>query len=191
MPPLSTPPVLAENALPAVIREPSPVLAAEPGAPHVAPESRMLPPHQTKTERVADHVAAISADLREWTELRIALVKRQVEGVVGILDRLQHLQDAAVLALPGAILIILALLLFLITLALGVGALIGSTWGGFAIVSTLLLVGGAVLVWLGKRRYDRAQEAVAEAKRVERSQTSMTREEIEKAQRRSATLSAS
>ena len=179
------------STVPALVQEPSPVLSATPGAPAVAPETRMLPPHQTKTERVADHVAAISADLREWTELRIALVKRQIEGVVGILERLQHLADAAKLAIPGALLVILAALLFVITLALGIGALIGSTWGGFAIVATLLLVIGGVLVWLGKKRYDQAQEEVAEAKRAERSQRTMTREQIEEEQRRSATLSAS
>ncbi len=185
---VAPPPV---STVPALIQEPSPVLSAAPGAPAVAPETRMLPPHQTKTERVADHVAAISADLREWTELRIALVKRQIEGVVGILERLQHLADAAKLAIPGVLLVILAALLFVITLALGIGALIGSTWGGFAIVATLLLVIGGVLVWLGKKRYDEAQEAVAEAKRAERSQRTMTREQIEEEQRRSATLSAS
>ena len=48
-----------------------------------------------------------------------------------------------------------------------------------------------MLVYLGKKRYDEAQEAVAEAKRKEREQQSMTREEIEEQQRRAATLSAS
>ena len=179
------------STLPALRREPSPTLAAAPGGASIVPESRMLPPHQTKTERVADHVAAISADLREWTELRIALVKRQVEGVVGILERVQHLQDAAVLAVPGIVLILIAVMFLLVTLALGIGAAIGSTWGGFAIVALLLLAGGGVLVWLGKRRYDRSQEELAEAKRVERDQRDVSREDIETAQRRKATLSAS
>ncbi len=186
-----TPAIPPASTVPAVIREPSPVLAGEPGKPQVAPETRMLPPHQTKTERVADHVAAISADLREWTELRIALVKRQVEGIVGIIDRLQHLAEAAKLAVPGILLIVIGLMFLLVTLALGVGALIGSTWGGFAIVTALLMVIGGVLVWLGKKRYDRTQEEIAEAKRAERSQRTMSREELETEQRRAATLSAS
>ncbi len=159
--------------------------------PTVAPESRMLPPHQTKTERVADHVAAVSADLREWVELRIALVKRQVEGVVGILERVQHLAEAAKMAVPGVVLILIGLMFLLVTLALGIGALIGSVWGGFAIVTAVLLVAGGVLVWLGKKRYDEAEEAVAEAKRQERAQRHVSREDIETAQRRKATLSAS
>lgn len=167
------------------------MLAAQPGAPQVIPESRMLPPHQSKTERVADHVAAISADLRDWTELRIALVKRQVEGIVGIIDRIQHLAEAAKLAVPGILLILIGVMFLLVTLALGIGALIGSTWGGFAIMTVLLVAIGGVLLWLAKKRYDRIQEEIAEAKRAERSQKTMTREELETEQRRAATLSAS
>ena len=176
---------------PDVVVAPSPdvVLRAVPRA--VAPESRMLPPHQSKTERVADHVAAISADLRDWVELRIALVKRQIEGVVGILERVQHLVEAAKLAVPGVVLVLLGLLFLLLTLAFAIGALIDSVWGGFAIVTALLLVAGGVLLWFGKKRYDAAQEEVAEAKRRERSERSVSREDIETAQRRKATLSAS
>lgn len=184
----STPPRPAASSVRAFVLEPAPILVAEP---IVAPETRMLPPHQSKTERIAGHVAAISADLREWTELQIALVKRQIEGVVGILDRLQHLVEAAKMAVPGIVLILIGLLFLLLTLAFGIGALIDSVWGGFAIVTAVLLIVGGVLVYLGKKRYDEAQEAVAEAKRQERSQQSMSRDEIEDAQRRTATLSAS
>ena len=192
VPPARVPPAPPVSTLPAPIREPSPTLAAAPeGRPQVAPESRMLPPHHTKVERVADHVAAISADLREWTELRIALVKRQIEGIVGILERLQHLAEAAKLAVPGIVLILIGLMFLLVTLALGIGALIGSVWGGFAIVTLILLVAGGVLAWLGKKRYDEAEEAVAEAKRIERSQRHVSREDIETAERRKAQLSAS
>ncbi|MEM6327901.1 MAG: phage holin family protein [Bacteroidota bacterium] len=42
------------------------------------PEGRSLPPHRNKLERVGDHVAAISADLQEYVELRIALAKAEV-----------------------------------------------------------------------------------------------------------------
>ena len=191
-PPRATPRAAAPSStLPAPIREPSPTLAAPPGAPVVAPESRMLPPHQTKTERVADHVAAISADLRDWVELRIALVKRQVEGIVGILERVQHLAEAAKLALPGAVLVVLGLLFLLLTLAFAIGALIDSVWGGFAIVTGLLLVAGGVLLWFAKKRYDEAEEAVAEAKRQQRAERTVTRQDVETAERRKATLSAS
>lgn len=150
----------------------------------------MLPPHRDKLERVTDHVAAISADLREWVELRIALVKRQVEGVVGIMERVQHLAEAAKLALPGIILIILGLLFLLVTVALALGQWWGSYALGFLAVTAVLVVVGGVLIWLGKRRYDEAQAIVAEAKRVERDQRKVTRSDIADAQRRKAQQSA-
>lgn len=148
-----------------------------------APESRMLPPHRGKMERITDHVAAISEDLREWVELRIALVKRQVEGVVGILERLQHLAEAAKLAVPGAILVILGLLFLLVTVALFLGAALGSYGLGFLIVTAVLLAAGGVLIWLGKRRYDQTQAILAEAKRQEKDRSGVSREEIATAQR--------
>lgn len=147
------------------------------------PEARMLPPHRDKLERVTDHVAAISADLREWVELRIALVKRQVEGVVGIMERVQHLAEAAKLAVPGVILILIGLMFLLVTLALGIGAALGSYWLGFLIVTLVLLVVGSILVWLGKRRYDKTQAILAEAKRAERGERTVTRDDIAEAQR--------
>lgn len=150
----------------------------------------MLPPHRDKLERVTDHVAAISADLREWVELRIALVKRQVEGVVGLLERVQHLVEAAKLAVPGVVLILIGLMFLLVTLALGIGAALGSYWLGFLIVTVLLLAVGGVLVWLGKRRYDRTQEILAEAKRQDRDGSTLTRDEIATAQRLKAQQSA-
>ena len=176
----STPPRPPVSTLPAPISEPSPVLDPEAA---VASESRMLPPHRDKLERVTDHVAAISADLREWVELRLALVKRQVEGVVGILERVQHLAEAAKLAVPGVLLLLIGLMFLLVTLALGIGAALNSYWLGFLIVTLLLMIPGAVLVWLGKRRYDRTQEILAEAKRAERGERTATREDIAEAQR--------
>ena len=151
----------------------------------------MLPPHRDKLERVTDHVAALSADLREWVELRMALVKRQVEGVVGIVERLQHLAEAAKLAVPGALLVILGLLFLLVTIALGLGAALGSYWLGFAIVTAILLAGGGVLLWLAKRRYDESQAILAEAKRQQQGQDTVTREDVATAQRLSAQQSAS
>lgn len=168
------------ETLPAVIQQPSPTLDPPP---KVISEARMLPPHRNKLERITDHVAAVSADLREWTELRIALVKRQVEGVVGIVERLQHLAEAAKLAVPGAILIVLGLLFLLTTLALLLGELLGSYAAGFAIMTVLLIAVGGALLFLAKRRYDRAQEALAEAKRQQRHVDTASREELQDAQR--------
>ena len=93
--------------------------------------------------------------------------------------------------MPGVVLVLIGLLFLLLTLAFAIGALIDSVWGGFAIVTTVLLVAGGVLLFLAKKKYDEAQEAVAEAKRRERAERTVSHDDIETAQRRTATLSAS
>lgn len=128
----------------------------------------MLPPHQTKVERVTGHIAALSADLREWTELRIDLVKRQVEGIQAQIERFQHFASAANLLLPAAILAITGLFFLLVTVALIIGALIGSYWAGFLILTALLMIGAGVLGWLGMRKVREAQAIAVEARKQER-----------------------
>ncbi|WP_420457396.1 LysE family transporter [Rubrivirga sp.] len=187
--PRAVPPVAPPSTLPARIEEPSPTLgAASPllgGAPVVAPESRMLPPHQTKLDRVTGHLAALSADLREWTELRIDLVKRQIEGIQAQIERFQHYANAAGFFVPAALLALTAVLFLFVTIALGIGALLGSVAWGFFVTTVLLLVGAAVLGWLGLRSVRRAQERAAEARRRERDTQSRDREKIQSDQEES------
>ena len=154
------------------------------------PESRQLPPHQTKTERIGSHVAALSADLREYVELRVALVQRKVEGVIGIVERLQHLASTFKFAVPGALLVILGLLFLLVTLAIGLGALLGSYWGGFAIVTGTLIAVGGLLLWLAWRQFNKTKEIMAEAKREAQNARTVTREEVQEAERLTARQSA-
>ncbi|MEM1056419.1 MAG: phage holin family protein [Bacteroidota bacterium] len=47
-----------------------------------APGGHQLPARRGKLERVQDHVAAISADLREYVELRIALTKAEINETI-------------------------------------------------------------------------------------------------------------
>ena len=182
-PPPVAPPVAPPDpdrtTLPVVPTAPSPTL--DPASAPIG-EAFQLPPHQTKIERIGDHVAALSADLREWTELRIALVQRKIEGVVGIVERIQHLMPALELALPGAILVLIGALFALVTLAIGLGALLGHIGWGFLIVTLLLLAVGGVLIWLGLRRYRRAQAIVAQAKRERMGVETASREEIQTSQ---------
>ncbi|WP_412067453.1 phage holin family protein [Rubrivirga sp. IMCC43871] len=185
--PVYRPPVPRMETLPAPVREPSPTLA---DAPTIAPESRMLPPHQTKLDRVTGHVAALSEDLREWVELRIDLVKRQVEGVVGQLERVQHYLDAAAFFVPAALLAITAVLFLFVTVALGIGDLVGSLWGGFAITTVLLLAVAGLLGWVGMKKVKESQQLAMEAKRASAHAQSLTREQIQAAQRQSAARSA-
>lgn len=141
------------------------------------PPERQLPPHRTQLGRVTDHLAALSADLREWTELRIALVQRKVEGVVGIFERVQHYLDAAKFFAPALLLGLVGLVFVFVTLAIGLGTLVGQMWLGFLIVTALLLVVAGVLVALGLRSVKEAQALVAEARRQERRENMPTREE--------------
>jgi len=124
----------------------------------------MLPPHQTKLDRVTGHLAALSVDLRVWTELRVDLIKRQVEGVQAQVERFEHYADAAELLVPAAIFALTAVAFLLVTLALGIGALIGSVWGGFAIMTVLLFLGAAVFARAGLKRVRVAQQRAIEAR---------------------------
>lgn|GEM_PF-5827894 len=169
--------------LPAVPSEPSPVL--DPAARRV-PTERQLPPHRTQVGRVADHLAALSQDMREWTELRIALVQRKVEGVVGIVERVQHYAEAGKFFAPALLLGLIGLVFVFATLALGIGALIGQVWAGFLIVTLLLLGIAGVLVMLGMRSVREAQADAAEARRVAQREKLASREEIQSAERLAA-----
>ena len=167
------------SSLPVVPTEPSPTLdrAAVPIS-----EEFQLPPHQSKVERIGDHVAALSADLREWTELRIALVQRKVEGVVGIFERIQHFLPALKFYVPAAVLLLIGALFVLVTLAIGLGALIGAYWAGFLIVTVLLLAVAGVLFALGRRMQKAIEAEVARAKRQRKQAETATRQEIQDAQ---------
>ena len=175
------------STLPVPVSQPSPTL--DPTA-RVLPESHQLPPHQNKLDRVTGHLASLSADLREYVELRIALVQRKVEGVVGQFERFQHYLDAAPFFAAAAFLGVVGLVFVFITLALIIGAAIGSYWAGFLITTLLVLAGAGVLVWVGLRKVREAQAVLAEAKRRQQSEENVSREDIEKAQRLNAQRSA-
>ena len=150
-----------------------------------APESRMLPPHVGKAGRIGDHLAAISADLREWTELRIALVQRKVEGVVGIFERVQHFVPALKFYVPAAGLALVGALFILVTLAIGLGALLNAYWAGFLIVTLLLLFAAGVLFVLGQRAQKAIEAEVAAAKRKRQHTRDLDLDDVQAAQRAS------
>ena len=150
----------------------------------------MLPPHQSKVERVTGHLAALSADLREWTELRIDLVKRQVEGIQGQIERLQHYLDSAVFFVLALGCGLAGLTFLFVALAFGIGALVGSLGAGFLITALLLLVAGAALGWVGVQRVRRAEKEAAEARKQERDAKHRTRDDISKTELEAATNAA-
>lgn len=186
--PQDLPPVPPPTGRPVpALRDVPPVLdpLAEP-----IPESRQLPPHQSKMERIGDHVAALSADLREYVEIRVALVQRRVEGVIGIAERFQMYADAAKFFVPAALAAIVGALFLLVTLALGLGAWIGMYWLGFLIVTLALILFAVVGVWLGMRKVQEAKAIQAQVKREQRDARQATREQVVEAERLTARQSA-
>ena len=176
VPPVSTPPAPRLETLPARITQPSPTLDRPPAP---IPESHQLPPHQTKLDRVTGHLAALSGDLREWVELRVDLVKRQVEGLQGQLERVQHYLDSAPFFVLALALALSGVMFVFVALALGVGALIGSVGWGFFLTALLLLAAGGLFGWLGFRRVQRDIALAAEARKRERDAQHRTREDIQ------------
>lgn len=131
----------------------------------MAPESRQLPPHRGKVTRITDHVASLSTDIREWAELRIDLVKAEiqekVDEVKATLKRkgigIAFLAVAGVLALYG-------LGFLLAALAWGLAALTGSIWLGMLLTALLLFIVVGILAWIGKKKFDEDKAIEAQAK---------------------------
>lgn len=163
-PPPAGPP-LPQNPAPAGAGAPPP--PARPASPlaDVAPESRQLPPHQGKVARVTSHVASLSADLREWVELRIDLLKAEVqEKIEAVKASLRRKGIAIALLLAAGVLALYALGFLLGALAWALGGLFGHAAWGFLAVAVLLFVIVGVLAWLGKRKLDEDKAIEARAK---------------------------
>jgi hypothetical protein len=119
------------TTLPAPIYEPA---IPDPAVPP-APVERRLPVHRNKAERVTEHLAGLSEDLREWVELRIRLVKAEVETLID--SRVGAMRGLLVFGVTASITGLFAL----VTLAIGLGALFGGRyWLGFLLVNLVLLI---------------------------------------------------
>jgi hypothetical protein len=98
------------------------------------PVERRLPVHRGKVGRITDQLAGLSEDVREIVELRIQLVKREVmEQVEG---RISSVKGQAIVGALAA----LTGVFLLLSLALGLGMLLGHAFWGFLIVSGLFVV---------------------------------------------------
>lgn len=174
---------MPSSRLPAIIEQPSPVL--DPDALRVD-TSHQLPPHRDKLGRVTDHVTALTTDLKVWTELQIALVQRKIEGIVGIFERFQHLIPALKLYIPAALIVLIGLLFLLVTVGLGLGALVGSMWLGFGILTLTLFAVGGLLGFLGWRRQQATEAIVAKIKEAQKQESTATRDAVAATERLSA-----
>ncbi|WP_022834775.1 phage holin family protein [Salisaeta longa] len=111
------------------------------GLPDTPPSERRTParPTGTKLQRMAAHTQGLVEDLREWVDARIdlALIEAEEQADARINQAIQQGVVAAVGALTG--------LFALLTVAWGLGWLLGHPFWGFLIVTVLLGVGTAVL----------------------------------------------
>lgn len=168
------------STLPAPVSAPSPVL--DPDAVR-QPVTHQLPPHRGKVGRITDHVAAVSADLREWVELRIDLAKVEIndkkDEVVGQAKRV----GVGVGFLAGAGVVALYLVGFLFAaIAVGIGwafaaegsAVLRPLFWGLLIVNAILLLITGVLALVGKNKMEAAKAIDAKLKAPEYSEANET-----------------
>ena len=95
-----------------------------------------LPAHRNKAERVTDHAKGLVDDVKEWVDLRIELVRGEIEAFVD--NRVGQMRGLIVFGVAAA----LTGLYALITLAIVIGALTGGRyWIGFLVVNLILAAG--------------------------------------------------
>ncbi|MFQ5570159.1 MAG: phage holin family protein [Rhodothermales bacterium] len=115
-----------------------------------------------KVERIAQQSKGLFDDIKEWVDLRIKLVKLEVEDELNARKK-----DAIVGTIMGG-LGLLGIVFALITAALGLGAWLGHPAWGFLAVTGLLLM-GASLLWMGHfaRKKKKTPEGKKELKEKE------------------------
>ncbi len=144
-PPVTAPP--HDRRSPPLPDAPPPVQPPPVPVPPVAPiidQAHQLPAHRNKVGRVTDHAKGLVDDVKEWVEIRVELVRGEIEALI----------DSRVGALRGLIIVGVMAgitgLFALATLGLGLGALFGRRyWLGFLVVSLIL----ALATWLAKRKF--------------------------------------
>jgi hypothetical protein len=133
------PPPVAPDGAP-LARDPAPI-----GPPPVAviDEAHRLPPHRSKLTRVQDHLHGTVNGLTEWMELRIAIIRREVEEAI---EAKKH--QAEVLGKAWGVTAVLGLAAALMALFF-LGFLFSALWG-LLLVSVLwsLALGYLTLVVL-------------------------------------------
>lgn len=167
VPPASGPPLMDDPppAAPPPPTRSGPALPAAAGGNGGLPETRQLPPHRGKLARIGDHAAALSADLREWVELRIDLAKAEVQEKVDEIKATVRRKGIAIGFLAAAGVLALYGLGFLFgALAWGLGALFESVWLGMLVTALVIFLLAAVLAAVAKRRLDEDQAIEAQAK---------------------------
>ncbi len=171
--PRNPPPVLGSQ-LPATVENPSPVL--DPDAQRID-TARQLPPHRGKVGRVADHLAAISADARDWVELRIDLVKAEVtEKIDETKSSVERKAFGAAFLAAAGVVALYGLGFLFALLAVGLGwafaghdgaEVLRPLFWGLLITTVLLFAIAGVLGLIGKNKLEAAKAIDASLKTPE------------------------
>lgn len=128
-------PAAGPTTLPAPIREPA---LRDPARPP-APLERRLPAHRGKLGRIGDELTGLGEDLKEWVELRIELARTEIE------EQIAYRVGQAKQGVAAGLFAVLGALFALVTLAIGLGWLLGHAFWGFLIVTLLLFAAAGVL----------------------------------------------
>ncbi len=108
-----------------------------PGSP--VPSDHLLPSGANKVERIAQHSKALVDDLTAWVDLKVKLTKLEVEHTI------QEKTSEVVVKVIPLVVFALAGFFLLVTVALGLGWLLGHPFWGFLIVTLGLALVGFLL----------------------------------------------
>ena len=91
---------------------------------------------RAKIERIASESKGLVDDVKEWVDLRLKLVKTEVQAEVS--EKMNDVvQDVLPIAVP-AVIVAVGVLFLLVTAALGIGWWLGRPFWGFLVVTGLL-----------------------------------------------------
>jgi len=103
------------------------------------PESLTSPPAPGRLQRVTEQTRGLADDLTAWVELKARHTQMQIEETVEI--KLNRAIVGVIVAIVGAI----AALFLLVTIAIGVGWLLGHPFWGFLAVTVVLFLVAAIV----------------------------------------------
>lgn len=135
----------------------------------VPPIPARPPSSSSRLERIGDHAASLSKDLREWVELRIELTKAEVREKLDEITASAKRKGVTIGIAAGAALLALYGLGFVFgAISAGFASWLGhEAWGDAATAVLIFLIAG-VLLWIAKRRLD-ADAAIEARARIEAS----------------------
>lgn len=94
----------------------------------------LAPVSGNKAQRLAQHTQRLVEDLKTWVDLRIELAQMELE------ERVEAKANEIALGVIVGGIVLLAVVFGMVTLALGIGALLGHAGWGFLIVTALLVL---------------------------------------------------